>query len=364
MTKKKVIIFTSWPLTNHSVKMLLNTKTNDKIELWSCDNATHSDDRIKNNWNKSFFGLLKLLYLIFKVRNNSDIKINIHHEFNVYNGIYGLFIFPLYFILNRNLILTLHAYIPQNQINTNFLNRFNIRAPVFLSKIVFYSFYFLIFKYSKKVILHSNDQFGDANRDFKRFSSKFVVLLPGVEHAVQNIKDRKYYKLDTIYDFLSFGYISPRKGFQNILEAFKILKDENINFSYLICGFVQEKNISYYKFICEFIAKYDLNVRIIPGVDDVYIDSIFSQSRFSIFLYEDILGTSGPFNFALANNSTVICRNKGTFAEMNPNSSLFINKLDPLTISSVFKSALNMKDFHITQTIYSNWDNYVKRTFE
>lgn len=363
MNFTNIIIFSSTPSTNHSIRMLYNTPADQNYELWACDQPIIPDLRIKNNWTNSSIGLLRLLYKIWALKLNSSYKINIHHEFNVYNGIVGVIFFPLFLIVNRNIIVTLHAYIPQKVITKNFLLRFNIKLPRFIAAVFFKFFYYFVFRFSKKIILHSNEQYQDAVFDFNKFRHKYSVLVPGVDFAEPNPSIRKIFQLSKPYDFLSFGYISPRKGFDNILLALKILADSNIYPNYLICGFIQDKNISYYNRIKEFISLNKLNVDIIPGVDDHFIDSIFAQCRYSIFLYEDLLGHSGPLNFALANNSKLICRSKGTFLEMAKDSSIFVDDLYPDTIANSFRQALNDNSIS-PKNSHPNWLQYVKRTFE
>lgn len=359
-----IIIFSANPLTNHSIRML----TFKNLILWSNEEPLFPSSRIIHNWSPTLTGLVKLLFLTTKSRINKNININLQHEFNVYGGPLGLLFVPLILILNPSITLTLHSYIRSSNIDKNFLRRFGIGLPLFLSKLAFSFFFTSVVKFSNKIYVHSKEQYNSLSLDYPGFKSKFILNHIGIDYAVSNIADRREFLLEESYDFLIFGYIAPRKGIENVLNAIKLLNQTNVYPSLLICGFVQDKNMDYYNEIKTIICNFNLNVKIIPGIEDVYVDSLFSQVKCVLFPYHDVLGASGPLGFAIANRVPYIAVNKGIFADYPLSNSILIQDNQPESLAVAMHSFIQGDRLDNTKEIDDlirkvSWINYAKKSF-
>lgn len=370
--KKKIIVFSATPKSNHSIKMLEADQRNS-LELWSCDGSDGLYGlNIKRNWSNDFIGLINL-FAKLRTALNCGACVNIQHEFNVYGGTVGLLVLPFFFLLLPGRItLTLHSYIQTSKINGDFLRRFRISVPIFIARLAFRFFFFVLIKFSKSVVVHSQTQKAEVASAFPMEANKINVVNFGIEPAItsSSAEFEPFDKDNRNIDFLMLGYIAPRKGLELVLSACDLLKRNNTKARFVIAGGLQDKYFEYAQHIFERIRVDDLPVEVMTDLSDGDIDYLFKKSTAAVFVYEDVLGASGPLTFAIANGCRVICNEVGIFGEMKYPGIMHVKQRDPNELAGLFLDHLNQRFDRADlqnqrhQLMKKNsWKNYVKGTF-
>jgi glycosyltransferase involved in cell wall biosynthesis len=131
-------------------------------------------------------------------------------------------------------------------------------------------------RFTDKIILLSQDH-------FNHFTKYFPI---GKCTIIENFVDYNDFECeiaDKNYDFLFIGRLSREKGFFDLLEAVKILKSENFEFTIHVLG--TAANLSDEDLIKRIVSKYDLSYNFIfhgtkSGAEKF---NLFKRTRFLIF---------------------------------------------------------------------------------
>lgn len=360
-SKKKVIIFSGTPSSNHSISMISASyeKKVGEYELWAND-VTKVNKFIANIWSNSFLGIIKLIYKLKKFQ-----YINLQHEFNVW-GAKGLITFPLtiFFLRKKKITITLHTVIDFNKIDYNFIDNFRLKPKILLLyKFYFYLFFFFTTKFSKNIIVHTKDQKKILKKIYK-FKGNIIINYIGVNYIGVNyigIKNFKREKNLRFYDIIIFGYISPRKG---ISELINVLENVNVTLKILIAGGVQEKYNDYYIKILEKINQSKHSYKVRANIKDKEICSLHFQSNVALYGHSQLLGGSGPLSAAISCNNKIIAPNKGIFKEIliyDKNSKLYKNYEEiNFLLKKIFKKK-KIKREKLKKSL--SWLNYLEKSF-
>lgn len=361
---KNIIVFSALPESNHSRKMIDSSKD---VVLWASDYSDLSNNRITRMWDPSIRGMIRLCLALRKEIDRGS-NVNIQHEFNVYGGAIGIITLPLIMLIFKNkIILTLHSYIPKNSIDKDFLSRFGINIPVAIARFIFDKFFFFMIGLSKKTLVHSDTQKHQIAERFPRLGIKTHVNKIGIDFCYKkptevNISNRKY-------DILIFGYIAPRKGLEYNIEILRAVLDKIENLNVVVAGGVQDKYTSYFKRIKELCCSMP-NVRIMTNVKHEHVDDLFQNSKIALFNYTDVLGASGPLNYALVNNCLIVLKPDGIFAETLTDCVWRISGRnisdDAQVLLNAFEYSMKNKQIIVDRKKFHNeytWNEYTNRTF-
>jgi len=349
---KKIIIFSSKPETNHSISMIKSAHKNNAkdYELWAND-VKKPNNIVSNIWSNSFLGIVKLVIKLKKYNN-----INLQHEFNVW-GAKSLITLPiiLFFLRKKNISLCLHSVIDYKKVDKKFIQNFRLKPKIiFLFKFYFFLFFFLVTKFSKKIVVHTEDQKKILNKIYN-YKKKITLAHIGIRKL-----DSKRNNEKKIYDIIIFGYIAPRKGLIELIES---LEKNPKKLTILITGGLQDKYKDYYYLIKKKINNSKNNFVLKTNIDDNEIFKLHFQSHIALCGHTELIGTSGPLLTAISCDNLIIAPRKGIFLEIlkNDNSSFLFenyseinNCIENLFTKRIFRDGLKKK---------LSWFEYVKKNF-
>ena len=191
----------------------------------------------------------------------------------------------------------------------------------------------------------------------KRHSQE--VILNSVTDFDQTIEEEIYSKINIFLGevenkFVSVGRLEPLKNYENILKAFKKVKDNGVEFKYIIFGqgFLEEK----LKYI---ISKYNLenNVLLIGGVrgakEYLYLFNYFLlcsiHEGFPNSLIEAMSKKVLPLVTDAGDSFDIVSNNRG----------VKIDGVESDDIASAIMNFLHTKDTDLVENIYANIEIYL-----
>lgn len=178
-----------------------------------------------------------------------------------------------------------------------------------------------IIENSNKVVIHSNYAKNVFTKNCGNYEEKFMTILHGIpmnnsEGLTPPSKYRRKLFL-TEEDFIisTFGYIAPRKGYEEVFRALKLLKSQGVRFKYLGVG----DSFRPYEFYLRFLAeKYGItkNVKFVGFIPKKEMHVYFGASDVIIQPRKYALeGVSGALLYALSSGTPVITSNVGYVSE-------------------------------------------------
>ncbi len=174
---------------------------------------------------------------------------------------------------------------------------------------------------SDKVIVYSNHLKNIIESNYNLPSEKIEVIYHSVDIERFFIKAskrrvRRRLGLDDEFLMVSYGNITPRKGYEEVIEAIKLLREDGIKCKYLIIG--KFNYIQYKLKLLQSVRKLDL-------VDTVFFPGYIDWSDVPLYLRAaDLLiqsrrytteGASGSLVAGLASGTPVIASKTGSFIE-------------------------------------------------
>jgi len=221
-----------------------------------------------------------------------------------------------------------------------------------------------VIKNSNKIIIHSNYAKNYFLKNFG-YPEKFNVILHGMP---VNIYDQYHPKNKNTFDdnFLisSFGYVYPRKGYEDIIKALKLIQEkEQIQFKYIIIG----GNFRPYQYYLDLlIAKYNLknSISFVGYVNKDELGSYFKNSQIFIQPRKHASeGCSGSLLHALMSKIPVLASDTGYHSEyiINNKTGLLV-KHSPENIMKGIMELHNNKEMRID--IGNNAYNWCKENLD
>ena len=285
------------------------------------------------NINKVWIPNLSFPFTINKFIESKNIEIiHLQHEFNMYGGIKGVFIFLFTMIFlkikRKNIVVTTHAMVNYRTIDNKFLEDFALdrfKCVKGIVKIVFYIFYKILALIADKIIVHSNFTKKIYMDAYKAKESKCFVIPIGVDNSSPIVVDDE--ELDSKPEWakeikgkniiLYFGYILKRKGLELLIEAFSRLKNELPNSVLVLAGGTLEHQKEYVDDLKRIVAEKGLTKEIIftGFLSKKEIDFLYNKSDFVVLPYTHSISSSLPLSLAFQAGKPVITSDIGTLRD-------------------------------------------------
>jgi len=307
--------------------------------------------------------------------------IHLQFEFTTFGHFYtSLFIVPFLLLLKLlrfKIIITLHGPIfPRNSSNEiiSILKPTNTKIPLVMIKFYIVITYILMSKLSSAIIVHG--------RCFKKWLTGYGVkncyVIP---HGIMESREvyttsDKETRIDKATYILSFGVLSPRKGLENLLQAFfEVLKNEDKNIKLIIAGDEPPYYRGYKKKLVD--MAYSLGIKnkvIFTGyVSDDRLDELFRQAEIVVIPYLYSASASGPLSLAIQHGKPIIATATEFFAEelCNGEAALLVPRGKPEDLAKAIKLLITNEDLKnrlIERTGLiakeKSWKKVAQKTFE
>ncbi len=311
----------------------------------------HSVDNSVKVW--SYGNYLRRLHNYIKKS-----KPNIVHfsfELRTYGPLLTVIKFPVLLLLikltNTKIIVSLHnIMIFKENGKWKILQDVPLKIPRFMLKIMIRVFVRLICALSDKIIVGTRiSKLGLV--EFFGINKEKIEIIPlgiGTEDLTKNenleYEFRKKFKGKKI--LLCFGNISPRKGQEIVIKAFKRFAEKIPDYMLVIAGRSTSGFESYEKKLHQLVKKLSLENRIFftGFVSDEEIEVLFKMCEIAIFVYKPMPGTSHALTFAIKHNKPVIVSNIDVFKEILGNVGLFVEPDNETQLSDVMEKAITDKN--------------------
>lgn len=271
--------------------------------------------KIKTVWSKNAFYALQIIHA---VRQDKPDLIHLQQEFSMYGGLLTAFLFPILIFILRILgyktVVTIHAAVFRHEVTNDFISFFLIKKSVFakplLLKFFFYYVYGLTSFFAYKIICHNNLMKKILVEDWK-VNPKKLHVIPTIVPEIKKIKTKKEKY------FFCFGYLTRRKGFENVLSGYAKFAQKNKNYKLIVAGGSiagQEKALHE---IFQFIKKLDIdkNVDIRGFVEEKAIQKLYLAASAVIIPAKITMGSSGPLYHAQSYGKCILASRIGHLQE-------------------------------------------------
>jgi glycosyltransferase involved in cell wall biosynthesis len=284
-------------------------------------NYTRSGVRVIPCWKKGIFYPFQIWLSSFRFK--TDI-FHIHHEYHLYGGVFSAIVFPLLILLLRSrapVVITLHGVISRK-----YLDKLDLEDRPFLKglkmpllKINLRQIFFL----ASKIIVHSDYLKEVIEKEYSIKTSKVLVISHGIKPGttMDTEKARRILNISAKKVVLFFGYLTPRKGLEQLMEAFVRVNNELPN-TLLIIGASKNprlakklKYIDYYRHIQAKASKID-STCFVGFIPQAKLPIYISAADVIAFPYTIPVSASGPLSIALGFNKLVLCSNIPTFKDI------------------------------------------------
>lgn len=259
------------------------------------------------------------------VRREGPAIVHIQHEFFLYGQqILSALLFPLLLIflklMRRSFIVTAHHVIP-----FSLVSRMGATAGIqfgFAAKLLLIPYY-RTFGLASAVIVPRVEQRNVLIRDYHLAAHKVCVI----PHALKfkrgslNIDTREargLIKVSAEHIILSFGYIRPAKGLEDLVHSLLILRSSNLDVTLLVVGIAQQRYASYFRWIQETVLELGLskNVVFVGYVPEESLRLYFCAADVIVFPYKSMeIESSGVFLKAVEFDRPIIATKVGDFLD-------------------------------------------------
>jgi D-inositol-3-phosphate glycosyltransferase len=331
----------------------ISVSTNFTLLHWAPTKGQH-----KSKGRKSVEYLqyhIRLLNFIFK--NNINV---IHYQFfrrYLFDSLFFLFLK----LLNRKLVFTAHNIMPHENRKFHYL----------LNSI--------IYKYSNKIIVHSNFVKNILKEKFQFDYSKIAVIPHGnfdVYQSPLHMSQKEARKNLALSDddnvLLFFGYIRKYKGLDLLLDGFEIAQNDNMNLKLVIAGTPGTKQLEneYKKRVAEISKNGNIKFHS-TFIPTDQVAQYFIAADIVMLPYKNIFH-SGLMHLAYSFGKPIIATNVGDFSETieHGKSGFVLASNDAANLSQAIISAFSNKtklsemgkySKKISNSKYS-WDNIANLT--
>lgn len=276
-------------------------------------------DQVWKRGNLFFIRVLRYIQ-----RKKPDI-IHVQHEFKTYGGIMSAAILPVFILLLRFLgypvVVTFHGIVSPKQLDKKFLEGFGVRYNVltkYLVIAVFRYIYGSIGFLANAITVHTPFLRDILVSDYALKKETIHVIAHGVR-KIPSAKDgmtnplilRKYPALRNKHIITVFGYFSPRKGYEFLLQAFRTLLSADPSYgtwTLVLAGDVTPEYTYYKERIVQLIGRLRLrkNVVITGFVDKQDIDELYRMTNIVLIPAIYSFNTSGALSIALAYKKPIV----------------------------------------------------------
>lgn len=310
-------------------------------------NYDESGVHVVRCWKKGI--LYPLQIWLSSLSSNIDI-FHIQHEYYLYGGILSAMIFPLLVLLLRSrapVVITLHGVISYKHLDKLELNELPFLKGFIMAvlKINLRQISCL----SNTIIVHDDYLKEVIEKEYGIETSKVLVISHGIEPnaTMDSEKARKILNISANKVILFFGYLSKRKGLEQLIEAFVKVKDDFPD-ALLIIGTGKNPRLSkkveyieYYNYI-QTKAKEDDAIRFVGFIPETELKTYISAADVIVFPYSIPISASGPLSISLGFNRLVLCSDIPTFKEIIKTDKLLFRAGSSEDLYTKLKDVLNL----------------------
>jgi glycosyltransferase involved in cell wall biosynthesis len=176
---------------------------------------------------------------------------------------------------------------------------------------------------------------------------------------------------------LFFGVLSPRKGLENLLQAFsEVLKGEDKNnVKLIIAGDEPPYYRGYKKKLINMTSSLGIKNKVIftGYVSDDHIDELFQQAEIVVIPYPYSASASGPLSLAIQHGKAIIATATEFFTEelCNGEAALLVSRGKPEDLAKAIKLLITNRDLRnrlVEKTRLvakeKSWKKVAQKTFE
>ncbi len=258
-------------------------------------------------------------FQIFKevTRTPRDV-VHIQHEVFLYGGVMGAALFPLILLMCRlgaiPTIVTLHGVPSPKMLNAEFREGYFLPSSAKLMVIPFVGLVKMIGALSNRIIVHTNFMSRVLQADFGVPRGKIAVI-PHGSPIVDALKSEDITRReDRPLRLLFFGWITPGKGLESLLDAFLSIHRSDVEL--IVAGGTHERDTSYVEDITELVAR-DTRVRMLGFLSEENLRKIFTSADVVVLPYRiQVGGGSAALAMAFGYGKPVIATNLGFFREI------------------------------------------------
>ena len=252
--------------------------------------------------------------------------------FSRYFDLGEVFNLPFFNISKKKLIFTVHDLRYHNFQNNTIIS--------FLYRVIF----FLSLKNIEYIIVVSNTIKNQLKKIFPK--KKIFVIYNSIDNLseeYQKVKNQHLPKLHLPKKYLlSIGHIENRKNYLNLLKAFKLFSDKNIDYSLIIVGSAYEKKTEHV--LNQFIKTNNLStqVQILSNINEQQKFELYKKAQLFVFpsLYE---GFGIPILEAMRARCPFVLSDIPVFKEITENRLFYFNPHSPNSICKSIETVLFSK---------------------
>lgn len=339
---------------------------NDAIFLCGRKNEPVTDGKmppVDLVWNRGALFFVPILWYIIKKRPN---LVHFQQEFKLYGGVPSSLILPWLFfflrIIGIKIVVTPHGIVSPKQLDGNFLESFGLKNTFYnkVAVVIFLHYvYRLLVLFSNKSTVHTPFLRRILVEQYRCDPSKIIVVEHGIREIQLDKKDtgqklvfRKYPLLKNKNIILVFGYFSPRKGFEYLINAFeRILREDALSKDWVmvLAGDVMKEFQPYKRKIERLIRQKKMagKVVITGFIDAPEVDELYRISKVSVIPAVFSFNTSGALAMSLAYKKPLLVSNVKPIAnEVSENEfGLLFENNNPDSFGKQLKQYFNKKTY-------------------
>lgn len=274
-------------------------------------------------WNENLF---PLQILKRAMKDRPDI-VHIQFEFygiHSFGPIYASIGLPILLALlrvaHRKNLVTLHSILPRTSERLSKLREASPiarRVPTLLMVAFLTLNYKLVGLLANGLIVHAQALKRRLYEQYHIKRSKVTVIPHGVNTPNSPTAQDSVHGRIASNRILYFGVISPRKGIENLLSAFALLKKVRENCELIVAGTSPPYYHGYETGLKDQAVKLGLGQRVhfIGEVDNVEAHRLFEQARFVVLPYSFDVSASGVLSWAIGHGVPVIVSENEYFRE-------------------------------------------------
>lgn len=275
---------------------------------------------LKRTWSPFIypFQLLKEL-----IKDRPEIA-HIQFEFSTFGSLYSSFMVLLLLIIVKALgiksVVTLHGPIFKLDSSKEALGYLLPRKSVLPASLVIaymIHIYRMISKISTKVVTHNSSFKQIIVEEYGINENKVAVIPHGIslmDNKCLDLKTHSYSIPDTKI-ILYFGYISPRKGLEDLIMAFKQVQKIYPNYALVIAGTEAQYYKGYTDFLKSLVEKND-QIIFTGFVDDNELYALISKAKLVVLPYAISISASGPLALAIQFRKPIVATKTEFFDEV------------------------------------------------
>lgn len=319
---KLVFVSNFAPATNYTrdLSIYFNKVLSKDDSLYLCGRrdeiiSDNNNPQVDKVWERKNSFFLDILEYVWKV--NPDV-VHFQQEIKMYGPLSTALLLPWLILILRlkrvGVVTTIHAVVAPEQIDKNFLENFNVHyspLKMIATKLFFKYIYITLGSFSNKITVHTDSLKKILVESYGMSSKKVIVI----EHGIREIKDlrekptsaailKKFALLKGKKIILVFGYFSPRKGYEFLIDAFSeaLGKVRDNKWALALVGDVTKEFLPYKLKIEALIKakKLERNVLIAGYADDQMVDEFYRLAKVVLIPAIISFNTSGSLSLALA----------------------------------------------------------------